>query len=189
VFGVARTGPVASLVRDRGFATLLGGMKARLALATRPRAGRVANAGIKMVRTDDGLQFGHPVWTEPESEERRMLLHCAKAAVKGDKGAMEVMWSYTCAVVEHLRSDPIRIGSSPSPATCGLRGRAPLLPPARRLRGVKTGDRPASPGAPAGFPCPDFIWKGCVHRIPQSPKVGWSNGDAIPTDLQALREL
>jgi hypothetical protein len=106
------------------FAALLRAMNARPGLATRPHAGRVAIAGIKMVRTDDGLQFGHPVWTEPGSEERAMVLHCAKAAVKGDKGAMAVKWSCTCAFVEHVRRNPIRIGSSPSPRVgSGAEGR------------------------------------------------------------------
>ena len=40
-----------------------------------------------------------------------MLLQCAKAAVKGDKRAMEVMSEYTCASAKH----PIRLGSPPSP--------------------------------------------------------------------------
>jgi hypothetical protein len=44
-----------------------------------------------------------------------MLLHSAKAAVKGDKGGMEKFWDYNCGFVDHLRSNPIRLGSSPSP--------------------------------------------------------------------------
>jgi hypothetical protein len=37
---------------------------------------------------------------------------------------MEVMWDYTCGLVEHLRSNPIRLGSSPAPrAGAGAEGR------------------------------------------------------------------
>jgi hypothetical protein len=77
-----------------------------------------------LVRTDDGVEAGHPAYSEPGYEERAMLLHIAKAALKGHKGAMEVMWGYTCRFIEHPGSNPVRIGSSPSPrAGAGAEGR------------------------------------------------------------------
>jgi hypothetical protein len=49
------------------------------------------------------------------SDDRALLLCCPKAAVKGDKGAMDVKWDYTCEFVGHVAKHPIRFGSSPSP--------------------------------------------------------------------------
>jgi hypothetical protein len=129
------------------FTALLSGMKELLGLATRSRAGRVAMAGTTLVRTDDGVEAGHPAYSEPGFEERAFLLHSAKAAVKGDQAAKEMMWDYTCGLAEHLRSNPIRLGSSPSPRA-GAGAKGALLPPARRFRPVRAGDRLSSPGAP-----------------------------------------
>jgi hypothetical protein len=35
---------------------------------------------------------------------------------------MEVMWDYTSGFVEHLRNNPIRLGSSPSPGVGAVAG-------------------------------------------------------------------
>jgi hypothetical protein len=90
----------------------------RLGLASRQRAGRVAISGIKMVRTDDGLEFGHPFWAEPESEERGMLLHCDSISLRCSwqpaVEVTEVVASHRAATIganaswfeEHAPTDP-----------------------------------------------------------------------------------
>jgi hypothetical protein len=113
--------------KAQAFAALLREMKLRLGLASRHRAGRAGNAGATITWKDAQYRLWRRVWSEPGSGERDLFLRRAKAAVSGDKGAIEVMWDYTWAFVEHLAKHPIRLGSLPSPRR--HHGRGPLLPP------------------------------------------------------------
>jgi hypothetical protein len=119
------------------FAAMLRDMKAKLGLADRGRCGRSPIAGT-VVLVDGQLQKSSlPAWSEPDSDDRTFLLEAARLSVyctdvDVQLGARQVMWEYTCRIIDHLADHPIKVDAAPSPAAGhSVEGRYFSPPPQR----------------------------------------------------------
>ena len=101
------------------YANLVSRMKAELGLRPCGRAGRIAMSGCYIPGVSD--PFDHddayidPLPWTTEGPRRRDLLFAAFKSVEGDRPLMEVIYSYTFALVAHIKERPIPVESGPSP--------------------------------------------------------------------------